>query len=451
MAMMIREWGGDNFEVQFNYKHSPLNLKESTACKTSIAPNSLMVIHEAIHVGPTRNFTWYTEKGLKSSVPTWTYPYPRPIIKHHNEEDGEIIGRTVECTYREKSALSNTSYLLIKGNVPDKTGKEGIKDGRLKTTSIGVIVHEARCSICNHNIAEEGPCEHERGSVYDDKTCYWMIENMEAKELSYVIVPSDIYSQVIDYYEVDDKGAKINQVNLKESFKQEGVKLMDLNNPENKDLTQTESVVVVEETEAEEAQATEAETAKTTEATKEEPKSKDLESEIEKLEAVVDKVKGELETAKEELKNEKAKNEEAQKVLSAKENALTKEIALRESLEARLSKIELAEKQTVAKQVFDLREKLGARKIAMEDLQAKSLEYLKESFEDLTLDLKESVEINKTEEVIVPTKVENPALAENSKENKTGVNVKENADFSNINVDELVNNIMSMAMNTQKN
>lgn len=123
---------------------------------------------------------------------------------HHNEKDGQIIGRVHSVEYTEVNTRGNTPALIFTVNVGDEDGKKGIKNGTLSTVSIGVIAHDLRCSICGTNLAEDGLCEHEKGEFYEvegeQQLCYWIIEKMEPKEVSYVIVPSDAYAHNLKVY-----------------------------------------------------------------------------------------------------------------------------------------------------------------------------------------------------------------------------------------------------------
>lgn len=454
MAIMIREdmTSSEGLHVTWNYKKS-LQTTESVNFDP-ISPNSIMVDYEAIHVGLTRNFTHYTEEALKSSIATWTKPYLRPLIMHHNEKDGKIIGRIHHADYTDKNTLSGTGALLLTANVPDKEGIEGIQDGRLKTTSIGAIVHEAKCSICNQNIAEYGPCEHERGVEYDDKLCYWIITKMEAKELSYVIVPSDIYSQHTRVYK-PEKG-KVTQVS--ESFENEGVLNMS-------DVTTKESTTVDENGEAgtTEQPVVPAPTVDTSK----------FEKEIEALKedkfALETKVK-ELETslkAEQDEKADLAKTLEATQILltkatedivkvkaalTTKESELEKEITLRESLENQLITDKVNKRNELVESVMELRTKLNKRPMAKEDLEKKSDEFLQESLMDLQEEINVSPahKVDVTEAMTEVPEVTNPGITENVEEN-TKPNVKEEKQSSNINVEEAFAEIMSAMMVPNKN
>ena len=100
MAIEIKEYVGHEF-VSVN--HTPTKLKNMTesSVETYIDENSLMVDIEAIHSRVTRNNTYYSPECLKDSVPYWTNPYERPVIMHHNEKDGVIIGRIKSVEYKE--------------------------------------------------------------------------------------------------------------------------------------------------------------------------------------------------------------------------------------------------------------------------------------------------------------------------------------------------------------
>lgn len=181
MAIEIKEYVGHEF-VSVN--HTPTKLKNMTesSVETYIDENSLMVDIEAIHSRVTRNNTYYSPECLKDSVPYWTNPYERPVIMHHNEKDGVIIGRIKSVEYKEAETRTGTPALVFTANIGDEEGKKGIKNGTLSTVSIGVIAHDLRCSICGTNLAEEGLCEHEKGETYDGKLCYWIINKMEPKK-----------------------------------------------------------------------------------------------------------------------------------------------------------------------------------------------------------------------------------------------------------------------------
>ena len=180
---------------------STLNLQEKASNKNhDMLDSSIMVDVEAIHSILTKNFTLYSPEALKESVARWTEPYERPVIMHHNDEDGTIIGRVKSARFTNKTPETGKPGLILSLNVSEKEGIEGVKSGRLLTVSIGANASDVRCSVCGRNIAE-GDCNHQRGEIYDGKLCYWRVEKLgDPKEISYVIVPSDKYAKNVNIY-----------------------------------------------------------------------------------------------------------------------------------------------------------------------------------------------------------------------------------------------------------
>lgn len=203
MAIEIREEVDAQIKFVPNYIPSK-DLNESLSVNP-ISEDSIMVDIEGIHSVITRNLNYYEPHCLEISVPRWTEPYERPLIMHHKEQDGVTIGRIKQCTYVDSCERTKGPGLVFTCNVGNKDGIEGIKNGTLVTTSIGVMVRDLRCSICGKNLAEEGECEHVKGQRYDGKLCFWIIKDMEPKELSYVIVPSDKYAHNVKIYKPDAK------------------------------------------------------------------------------------------------------------------------------------------------------------------------------------------------------------------------------------------------------
>lgn len=154
---------------------------------------------EAIHCYPfsTRNFTRYMPKACKESVRSWLEPYNRPVIMYHNDYDGEITGRVVEAKMA-KSAQTDGDCLVLTVTAPGYSTREKVMSGIYHTTSIGVAATDVRCSICGARLAEGENCEHIKGMTYDGETCYWDVYEFDPKEISYVITPSDPYSQIVE-------------------------------------------------------------------------------------------------------------------------------------------------------------------------------------------------------------------------------------------------------------
>ena len=357
MAIVVREYLGSPMGLNES-AYTPFSFTENFATDYTISEDSIMVDIEGIHVGPTRNYTWYTEEALKGSVKTWTNPYQRPLILHHNEKDGKIIGRIFNAQYTDMNTRSKTGALVFTCNVSDEDGVKGVKDGRLKTVSIGVIAHDVRCSICGHEISKYGECEHERGAVYEGKTCYWMIYEMEAKELSYVIVPSDIYAHNIKIYSP-------NSNNLKGNL-QEGVLQM----TKAKEIKENiESQVIVEDAEKKVEAIVEDADKKVEAEAKEEPKKE----EPAKEEETVDTLKKTIITL--------------QDVIAGLQKKVEKAEAEKEAAETELVNANAQLKEFAVEQVLMLREQLGRPTLLKENLIKRSQESLMDSICDLKEEL----------------------------------------------------------------
>lgn len=400
MAMVIQEYAGSGFSTEIVEEENLLqdiSLKESDETSSPVDPNSLMVDVEGIHAYPhaTRNFTRYMPKCLKASVASWTTPYLRPLIKHHNEKDGHIIGRIINAEYKARDTFSGTPALLFTVNVPGEDAKADILNGTESTVSIGVIAHDVRCSICGQQLATGERCEHERGVSYDGETCYWDIHSMEAKELSYVIVPSDIYAKNRKMYSLAKSGEQTQISECLDDKTEKGETRM------SEDTTKAlaEAKAKVSTLEAKVTELSEAcKKSETTVAELTEAKGK-LEKETSSLKETNDALQKELTALK-----EKASNLEAQR----KEDA-----ALREGLETALEEAKVARKGSLIETVQALRKAIGKKEMDAEAIKNRSEESLADTILDLKEELSEADKKNDHAEIAqAANSVSSPALAE---------------------------------------
>ena len=380
MALMIKEFidhDGVPFFCEAANDVSNTNKTLSEAEKNNaiqINPNSLMVEIEALHAYPyaTRNFTRYMPESLIDSIPTWTKPYNRPLIQHHNTKDGKIIGRVLNAYYIEKSNRSKTPALGLIVNIPDEDAKQAIKDGRLDTVSVGLMANDVRCSICGHHLSDGDMCEHKRGHTYDvdgvSKICYWDIYSWEAKEASYVVVPSDIYAgnSGISVAGSQPLSHEITE-SLDENISQEGVDIMASTD---KELTEAKAKISELETKIKQLEESAA-------------SAKDLED---KNNALTVKVK-ELEEA-------------------AKESA-----DLKEGLESELTDTKVKLKESMIQTLQVMRKALDKPELTADKIKDRT----EESIRDSILDLEE--EFN-----LLQSKVD-------AKEDSSNKDIKENADL----------------------
>lgn len=421
---------------------------------SAMSPDSIMVDIEGIHSILTRNFTYYTPECLKKSVPYWTSPYERPVIMHHNDKDGTQIGRIKSVEFLENTRAKSPG-LIFTCNIGDETGIKGVKNGTLSTVSLGAVIHKATCSICGQNIAAEGECEHQRGRKYDGKLCYWLMEEMEPKELSYVIVPSDRYANTIKIYKPKDLGTK----DAKESYEEGGNNMslfenidLELTEPQAKESTE-EVVETVEVTEAKDA-----ETTVETQEAGEEVVNTEIEKEP-KEEPKTEEPKEEAKEVEQESKEEPTKKEEANSMedMSKEElidkckelskqvsclledikylkTKLDKERGIKESLELEVLQMKQVNKLHLAEQVTILRKELGLREESMDELMMMSEESLNSSIKTF-MEFKESNTLN----VNSLPKIESKALVDEKADNTIKESSDKEINNSNINYESQLN------------
>ena len=398
------------------------------AVSSAVSPDSINVDIEGIHSIVTRNFTYYTPECLKKSIPYWTSPYEKPVIMHHKDKDGVQIGRIKSVEFLEKTRAGMPG-LLFTCNIGDEAGVKGVKNGTLSTVSLGAIVHKATCSICGQNIAAEGECEHKRGRKYDGNLCYWIMEEMEPKELSYVIVPSDKYANTIKIY-------KPRKNDTQESYNEGDVdNTMDMFKDLELSMAQPEEAPAVQEAAKEEEKAEEVkeEPAVAPEVVEpEQPAEEPVKEDEPKAEVVEEqpepKEEKDEDKSKEELldliKQYKKQVDELLDDVKYLKGKLDKERGLRESLELEILQVKQVNKMHLAEQVVNLRKELGMREEAMEDLMMLSEESLNSSIKTF-MEFKESNMFN----VNKLPKIESPAL------------ISEEADNTVKEVTESVNNL----------
>ncbi len=448
MALEVKE---EVSAVIFYKNVNGIDMQESAApalafqpISSAMSPDSIMVDIEGIHSIVTRNFTYYTPECLKKSAPYWTTPYERPVIMHHNDRDGVQIGRVKVAEYLEETR-AKAPGLLFTCNIGDEAGIKGVKNGTLSTVSLGAVIHKATCSICGQNIAAEGECEHQRGRKYDGKLCYWLMEEMEPKELSYVIVPSDRYANTVRIYKPKDISAKES---YNEGGNDENMGIFDnidlpLTEPEAKEAAVEESVVeeAIEAQEAAEEKVEEpvVEEPVVEEPVVEEPKEepaaepKEEEKVEEKEKDIDDMSKEELADKCKELMKQVNGLLEDVKYLKGK---LDKERGFKEALELEVLQMKQVQKMHLAEQVVNLRKELGLREESMDELMMLSEESLNSSIKTF-MEFKESNTFN----VNTLPKIESKALVDEEADNtiKESVNDDLNKNNSNIDYEQQIN------------
>jgi len=181
--------------------------------------DSIVVWIDAIHAMTTANYTTYTAKELKGSkenktgVHSWTHPYSKPVLTHHNQHNGEPVGRVLRAEFKEKSIINGEPCNRLKVKLTDEKAIQKVKDGRYKTVSIGGRAEQAFCSICHQDLINEGMCEHWPGNEYDGETCHVILGDISFIEVSFVNVPADSNAMVINIVDDDPSSSSEGQKN----------------------------------------------------------------------------------------------------------------------------------------------------------------------------------------------------------------------------------------------
>ncbi|MCD7910972.1 hypothetical protein KC480_05460 [Bacillus velezensis] len=170
-------------------KVKPEAVQKLTEAAKGKNKRKLVVQMEAIHVGRTANYTFYTEEGLRNGLETWTHPYNKPVLTHHDSHNGEPVGRILRAEFSE-STISGRKGLIFTCEITDPEAIEKVLDGRYQTVSIGATTDKVTCNICGTDRTKEW-CEHWRGEEYEGQTCHYVIGTTVGNEVSYVNVPAD--------------------------------------------------------------------------------------------------------------------------------------------------------------------------------------------------------------------------------------------------------------------
>lgn len=177
---------------------------------------------DATHAGFVNgNNAYYPEQDMSDAVKSWTQPYEKPILTHHNSVT-DPKGRVKQATYIPMVPNGDNSpkgYIELKAEISDPDSIKKIKDERYNTVSIGAGASSVVCSVCDHKIHEDGLCEHVRGKVYDGKKAFWTIGGLEYRECSYVNNPADEYAKTINLEEVPDLSNATQVINSQDKLR----------------------------------------------------------------------------------------------------------------------------------------------------------------------------------------------------------------------------------------
>lgn len=404
----------------------------------NIASNeSIMVEIEGIHAITTQNYTRYMAEGLKGSQNSWTHPYNKPVILHHNEKDGKIIGRIHKVDYVNKNTRSGTPALRFLTNIADRDAVCQVKDGRLATVSVGISATDCRCSICGTNIAEE-ECEHKRGQIYNGETCFWDIYAFTGKELSYVISPSDPYAHNLRVIEPSNKDVA-QPLLIQQSTEENELHIMENN----------QVIDPVVETEPTEGAVIEESSVNTTESTvspfTEEPvvEADPQNADPQPTEPITESEEVDPIEPTETNVGLTENIAELQSQLNAANAALTIERNLRIDLEERLNDITARHRTLLVERVMNLRNKAGKRLIESDILSQRSIDSLTDTIQDLELEISNTnVTESNTNTVVIPTAINNTIITDpDNNDNNVTINDNTKSLSESINITKGFNDI----------
>lgn len=150
----------------------------------------------------------------------------RPILKHHDTHT-DAIGRINKGRFEQKlkGDAFNKDYLKpatqdhgtesglvwVNADITDAEAIQMILDRRLLHTSQGSRAKSAKCSICGNDWVHDY-CEHRPGQMYKtgedgkgpSKMCFWQVDGLSPRELSFVNEPAFGKSQVIKPEDAED-------------------------------------------------------------------------------------------------------------------------------------------------------------------------------------------------------------------------------------------------------
>lgn len=208
--------------------------------KDSASPSghSLVAQIEMTHSGiVTKNYGFYLPWKMRDGAKSFTDDFAKPVIVGHDEDPfkpAEPVGRVIQADYIDTSGafsqkdrhlesmlkfldnqkgkklskdLELVDYVIkqysgrdnyrglghIRGTfkITDEHTIAKILDERYLTVSTSMASDSARCSVCGTDWVSDGPCEHSRGGVYDDKVMVLVPGSMTYDHVGIVNNPAD--------------------------------------------------------------------------------------------------------------------------------------------------------------------------------------------------------------------------------------------------------------------
>jgi len=257
----------------------------------------------ATHAGRlTRNKGLYLPDKMRAGVSTWTVPFAKPILVHHDSYN-DPVGRVFAANYVDLSisfkdelkkgkfssqitdstvdafiqgilskkatldfvdrlvndlvistdpTYEGLGYIELIIDVTDPTAIQKILDKRYLTGSVGASTDSATCSICQQDWAgDEGPCDHKLGEMHDGKLCFLVAGNLQYEEWSFVNKPADTLSKVIeinnsagqDFIQVGNSGTLPEVALIFDNYTEEAGRMSEVKDEAKPSTTETKNPV----------------------------------------------------------------------------------------------------------------------------------------------------------------------------------------------------------------
>mgnify|MGYP002858291458 CR=1 FL=1 len=169
---------------------------------------------EATHSGRNHNYAIYYSDSMENDVETFLLPFKKPMLKNHNEYNGEPVGRVISASHGESRLTDERSAITLVARVTDRDAMMKFLDGRYSTFSIGGKIGTCVCNVCGKTILKDGKfkwCGHYKGETYKDQVCYWGMKDLTYNEISVVNNPADDFAQIMKVTVVKGSSDTIKQ------------------------------------------------------------------------------------------------------------------------------------------------------------------------------------------------------------------------------------------------
>lgn len=190
---------------------------------------------DATHSGRLTNMRVYPGRKMKKSMKTFLEPVPKPVLKHH-KDDEDPIGRVSSAEYVQLKSGDEfrfdyknpgkgvgSGYIKLGLDIADPDAMQKFADGRFQQFSTRQHFQDVYCSVCGENIADDmafggmfSQHEHQVGEVYrikgegkraSDHLCYLITGDLDYKEVSPVNIPGDSHSKLNGFQIVEPNEA----------------------------------------------------------------------------------------------------------------------------------------------------------------------------------------------------------------------------------------------------